>query len=136
MNNSRDDYDFTKEGYPLSYNPLENGTVKNFIPSNGFNFLIGNISSARFLPLDADKAEKYELRNKGAEKRSYTSPGVHTIVFLTLLDKRMEIPKDKYSMINVENVYRHTIIGANVKGLEVYDHPSFKYNLIGSYLTK
>lgn len=136
VNNSRDDYDFTKKGYPLSYNPLENGTVKNFIPSNGFNFLIGNISSARFLPMDADKAEKYELRNKGAEKRSYTSPGVHTIVFLTLLDKRMEIPKDKYSMINVENVYRHTIIGANVKGLEVYDHPSFKYNLIGSNLTK
>ena len=136
VDNVRDDYDFTKKGYQLSYNPLENGTVKNFIPSNGFNFLVSNISSARFLPLDAEKAEKYELRNKGAEKRSYTTPNVHTIVYLTLLDKRMEIPKDKYSMINVENVYRHTIIGANVKGLEVYDHPSFKYNLIGSNLTK
>lgn len=136
VDNSRDEYDFIKKGYPLSYNSLENGTVKNFIPSNGFNFLVDNIGFARFLPLDADKAEKYELRNKGAEKRSYTSPNVHTIVYLTLLDKRMEIPKDKYSMVNVEKVYRHTIIGANVKGLEVYDHPSFKYNLIGSNLTK
>lgn len=132
VNNERSDYDFTKKGYPLSYNSLENTTTKNFIPASGFNFLVSNIDFARFLPLDADKAEKYELRNKGAKKRSYTTPNVYSVVYLTLQDKRMDIPKDKFNITNVEKMYRHTIIGANVKGIEVYDHPSYKYNLIGS----
>ena len=132
VDNVRGDYDFTKKGYPLSYNSLESTITKNFIPSNGFNFLVGNIDFARFLPLDADKAEKYELRGKGAEKRSYTAPNVYSVVYLTLQDKRMDLPKDKFNIINLEKLYRHTIIGANVKGIEVYDHPSYKYNLIGS----
>lgn len=132
VDNVRDDYDFTKKGYPLSYNSSESTLTKNFIPSNGFNLLVSNIDFARFLPLDTDKAEKYELRGKGAEKRGYTTPNVYSVVYLTLQDKRMDIPKDKFNIINVEKLYRHTIIGANVKGIEVYDHPSYKYNLIGS----
>lgn len=135
VNNSRDDYDFTKKGYPLSFK-AESSKLRYFIPANGFYLLIGNRSMAELLPLDVDMAEKYENRSKGNRKNGYSSPLVYTIVYLTLKDKRMEIPKDKYEVLNLENKYRTSFIGADVKGVEVYNHPSFKYNLIGSLLSK
>lgn len=129
--NVRGDYDFTKKGYPLNFK-AESSKLRYFIAANGFYFLIGNRSMAEFLPLDADTAEKYEIRSKGNQKNGYSSPLIYTIVYLTLKDRRMEIPKDKYEILNLENKYRTSLIGAEVKGIEVYDHPSFKYNLIGS----
>ena len=138
VDHNRDEYDFTKKGYPLSFSSFkaESSKQRFFIISHGFYFLIGNPDMANFLPLDADRAEKYETRSKGAQKQSYSSPLIYSAVYLTLKDKRMEIPKDKYEVINLENKYRSSLIGADVKGIEVYDHPSFKYNLIGSNLSK
>lgn len=135
LNNSRDAYDFTKKGYPLNFK-AESSKLRYFIAANGFYFLIGNRSMAELLPLDADMAEKYETRSKGNQKNGYSSPLVYSIVYLALKDKRMDIPKDKYEVVNLENKYRTSLIGADVKGVEVYDHPSFKYNLIGTNLTK
>ena len=39
----------------------------------------------------------------------------------------MELPKGKYNVLNVENLYRSTLIGVKVKGLEVYDNKNFRY---------
>lgn len=131
VNNYLDSYDFTKKGYPVSYNLQENSVTRNFILCQGFNFLIENKELASFLPVSTELAEKYETRRKGANKQSYVNSLVYSTLYLTLKDKRMDIPKDKLGIINVENLYRSTLIGAEIRGVEVYDHPSCRYNLIG-----
>ena len=49
-------------------------------------------------------------------------------------DKYMELPKEKYYVLDVENLYRSTLIGVKIRGLDVYDNKSFRYNLVGSVL--
>lgn len=132
VNNYHGDYDFDKKGYPVSYTSAnETSVTKNFIPCNGFNFMLTNIDKAKFLPVPIEIAEAYEKRSKGTVSHGYVSPLIYSVVYLTLLDQKMTIPKDKYQIINVEKLYRSTIIGASFRGMEVYDFPNFKYNLIG-----
>ena len=93
-----------------------------------------SLSRAFFIPVSMDDAEKYEKRSRGTGQNGYVSPLVYTVVYLQPLDKYMELPKGKYNVLNVENLYRSTLIGVKVKGLEVYDNKNFRYNLIGSAL--
>ena len=93
-----------------------------------------NPDQAFFIPVSVDDAEKYEKRSRGTDQNGYVSPLVYTIIYLQPLDKYMELPKGKYNVLNVENLYRSTLIGVKVKGLEVYDNKNFRYNLIGSAL--
>lgn len=135
VKHTKGDYDFQKKGYPLFYTTSkETEMTKHYMPSNGFDFLIGNVEKFKFLPVAVDVAEKYEKRSKGTDKFGYVSPQVYSVVYLTLQDKKMVIPKDTYGIINVENKYRHTIIGAEAKGMEVYDAPNCRYNLLGTIL--
>lgn len=133
VNNYHGNYNFDKKGYPISYTSTnETSVTKNFIPCNGFNFILTNIDKAKFLPVPIEIAEAYEKRSKGTVSHEYVSPLIYSVIYLTLLDQKLTIPKDKYQIINVEKLYRSTIIGANFKGMEVYDFPNFKYNLIGT----
>lgn len=133
VNNYHGDYNFDQKGYPINFiSSQETSVTKNFIPCNGFNFMITNIDKAKFLPVPIDAAEAYEKRNKGTGKNGYVSPLIYSIVYLTLLDQKMTIPKDKYQIINVEKLYRSTLIGADFKGMEVFDFPNWRYNFIGT----
>lgn len=67
-------------------------------------------------------------------RNGYVSPLVYTVVYLQPLDKYMELPKEKYNVLDVENLYRSTLIGVKIRGLDVYDNKSFRYNLVGSVL--
>ena len=134
MNNIHNGYDFDHKGYPLSYPTRSGSSPKQCIPFNGFNFMPVNPDQAFFIPVSMDDAEKYEKRSRGTGQNGYVSPLVYTVVYLQPLDKYMELPKGKYNVLNVENLYRSTLIGVKVKGLEVYDNKNFRYNLIGSAL--
>lgn len=120
--------------YSLSYPTRSGSSPKQCIPFNGFNFMPVNPDQAFFIPVSMDDAEKYEKRSRGTGQNGYVSPLVYTVVYLQPLDKYMELPKGKYNVLNVENLYRSTLIGVKVKGLEVYDNKNFRYNLIGSAL--
>lgn len=135
VNSYHENYDFDKKGYPISFISSQGTSVtKNSIPCNGFNFMITNIDKTKFLPVPIDAAEAYEKRSRGTGRNGYVSPLIYSVVYLTLLDKKMPIPKDKYEILNVENLYRSTIIGADFKGMEVFDFPNYRYNLVGSVL--
>ena len=134
VNNNHNGYDFDHKGYPLSYSTRSGSSPKQCIPFNGFNFMPVNPDQAFFIPVSVDDAEKYEKRSRGTDQNGYVSPLVYTIIYLQPLDKYMELPKGKYNVLNVENLYRSTLIGVKVKGLEVYDNKNFRYNLIGSAL--
>ena len=134
VNNNHNGYDFDHKGYPLSYPTRSGSSPKQCIPFNGFNFMPVNPDQAFFIPVSMDDAEKYEKRSRGTGQNGYVSPLVYTVVYLQPLDKYMELPKGKYNVLNVENLYRSTLIGVKVKGLEVYDNKNFRYHLIGSAL--
>lgn len=134
INNNHGTYDFDRKGYPLSYPTRSGSSPKQSIPFNGFNFMPVNPDQALFLPVEMDQAEKFEKRSRGTGQNGYVSPLAYTIVYLQPLDKYMEIPKEKHNVLNLENLYRSTLIGVKVRGLEVYDNNSFRYNLIGSAL--
>ena len=133
VHNYHGEYSFDKKGYPISFTSLkETSVTKNFIPCNGFNFMITNIDKAKFLPVPIEAAEAYEKRSKGTGNNGYVKPLIYTVIYLTLIDQKMTIPKDKYQVLNVEKLYRSTLIGANFKGMEVFDFPNYKYNLVGT----
>ena len=48
---------------------------------------------------------------------------------MKLLDKRMELPKNE--VLNMERMYRQSVIGAEILKMEVYDYPNCEYNLMG-----
>ncbi len=121
VNNNHNGYDFDHKGYPLSYPTRSGSSPKQCIPFNGFNFMPVNPDQAFFIPVSMDDAK---IRGNGAEElvRTAMSAVGNTVVYLQPLDKYMELPKGKYNVLNVENLYRSTLIGVKVKGLEVYDN--------------
>ena len=128
----RGEYDFNNKGYPLGNNIHNAYHPKYFIEHNGFNFLINDYDKYFFLPLSADAAENYELRKKGFLKGDYADTLLYFTYYLKLKDKRMDFPKDKYELADKESLYRHTLIGATIVEMDVFDHPSFQYNYIGT----
>ncbi len=123
---------FDKKGYPLQYNIRNLYHPKDFIEHNGFNFFIPNDEKYHFLSIALEAAEKYELRKKGAKENGYGDGLFYFTFFLKLKDKRMELPKEKIDILDKEKMYRHTLIGADVVAIDVFDNNSFKYNYIGT----
>lgn len=135
VKHTKDEYDFQKKGYLLYYTDLKATEItKHYMHSKGFNFLVGNITKFKFLPMATEVAEQNDKRSKGTGRYGSVSPLIYSVVYLTLQDKKMVIPQGKNEIINVENLYRHTIIGAEAKGMEVYDSENYRYNLVGTIL--
>lgn len=130
VNANRKEYDFQRKGYSLVYSFPVGKTLQNGIPCNGFN-LMSNDEQPFFLPLDPETADLYEKRSKGNSKNGYATSLVYGTLYVQLQDKYIELPKGKYEIVDVERQYRSTVIGVQVKGMEVYDNPCFRYNLIG-----
>jgi hypothetical protein len=128
----RENYDFDKQGYSLQYNIRNPHHPRYFIEHDGFNFFIPNNEKHHFLAIDAETAEKYELRNKGPIENGYSDGLLYFTVFLKLKDERMELPKKKNEIIDTEKMYRHTLIGSDVVAIDVFDNDSFKYNFLGT----
>lgn len=129
---SRGEYDFDKKGYPLGNNIRNPYHPNYFIEHNGFNFFVDVNDKYFFLPLLPELAENFELRKKGFKKGGYADSLLYLTYFLKLKDKRMELPKEKVEVIDKENLYRHTLIGSTIVEIDVFDHPSFQYNYIGT----
>lgn len=120
-------YDFSANAYPLVLFQKESI----FLPYGDYNFIIEkNRETYQFLPVIPEKAEITNKRRIGTGTHGFIAPLVYGKFYLKLLDKRMELPKN--SIINMENKYRHTVVGAELIGLEVYDYPHCEYNFIGS----
>ena len=132
VSGSRGEYDFDKKGYPLGNNIRNPYHPNYFIEHNGFNFFIDVKDKYFLLPLLPDAAENFELRKKGFRKGGYADSLLYLTYFLKLKDERMELPKEKFEFVNKENLYRHTLIGATIVEIDVFDHPSFQYNYIGT----
>lgn len=123
-------YDFSAGGYTLAILSGDN-TFLRYGYNGAYNFIIeNNREKYHLLPVPEAKAEIINKRRKGTGKFAYISSLVYGKFYLKLLDKRMELPKN--DIINMENKYRHTVVGAELLGLEVYDYPHCEYNLIGT----
>ena len=123
-----DKYDFEKNAYPLSrYDNIK----KDFYSYSRCEFILSNPDYGRLLPVTLDEAGKSNKRRKGLSAQGYVPTLAYARVYLTLFDRKMEMPKQKYALLNYENLYRHKVIGAEIKAIEVYDYPQCDYNLIG-----
>lgn len=131
VNGSRGDYDFGKKGYSIDYK-LGDFSPDYFIGAQGFNFLVPEHEEFRFFALSPEVAENYELRKKGFKKGGYADNLIYLTFFLKLKDERPELPKVEYEVLNRESMYRHTLIGATIVNVDIFDHPSFQYNYIGT----
>lgn len=125
-----DKYDFSAGAYPLALFPKES-KISTFLPYGDYQFIVEKgREQYRLLPVTPEKAESANKRRKGTEKYGFISPRVYGKFYLKLLDRRMELPQNP--PINMENVYRHRVVGAELMGLEVYDFQHCEYNFIGS----
>lgn len=123
-----DKYDFERNAYPLS--PFGN-SQKDFYNYGTCEFMISNPEYMKLLPVSREEAAKSNKRRKGLSPHGYVPNLAYGRIYLKLLDQKMELPKQKYSLLNYENLYRHKVIGAEITGVEVYDYPHCDYNLIG-----
>lgn len=121
-------YDFEKNAYPLS---RFDDTKKNFHTYGRCEFILSNPEYGKLLPVTLDEAGKSNKRRKGLSPHGYVPTLAYVRIYLQLFDKKMELHKQKYALLNYENLYRHKFIGAEVIGIEVYDYPQCDYNLIG-----
>lgn len=120
-------YDFEKYGYPVDF---YGNTSRYFIPYGDFNFLPTNREKFGFVPVSPENGEKANVRRKGVSSFGYIPSLAYGRVYLKLLDKRMTLPKN--SILNMEGLYRQSVIGATIEKMEVYDFENCDYNLIGT----
>lgn len=124
-------YDFTRNGYPvdLLLSPDNFLSYKNNYTSYS---LISekSIDQFKFLPVPFETAEKINKRRMGKGSNGYISPSYFGKFYINLINKRMVLPKSNF--INMEDRYRHRIIGIVLVGLEVFDYNHCDYNYIGS----
>lgn len=123
-----DKYDFEKNAYPLS---RFDDTKKDFYSYGRCEFILSNPEFGKLLPVPLDEAGKSNKRRKGLSAHGYVPTLVYGRIYLKLFDRKMEMPKQKYALLNYEYLYRHKVIGAEIKAIEVYDYPQCDYNLIG-----
>ncbi|MBF0576003.1 DUF4852 domain-containing protein [Dysgonomonas sp. GY617] len=121
-------YDFDENAYPLSW---FDDIQKYFYSYGRCEFILSNPEYGKLLPVTLDEASKSNKRRKGLSAHGYVSTLAYGRIYLKLFDQKMELPKQKYSLLNYENLYRHKVIGAEIRGIEVYDYPQCDYNLIG-----
>lgn len=121
-------YNFDKNAYPLTY---IHDDKKNFHKYGDYEFIVANPEFGKFVPVAQDEARKCNKRRKGLDKHGYISPLAYGRIYFKLLDKKMELIKDKYQMLDLEKMYRHRIVGVQLTKMEVYDYGHCDYNLIG-----
>lgn len=121
-------YDFDAGGYQMNLFPQ----YENLLPyGQHYNFIIDkDRDKFRILPVSTEEGESINKRRKGTGRYGYISPTAYGKFYFRLLDKRMDLPKN--SMLNMEKLLRHKVVGADLLGVEVYDYPHCEYNFIGN----
>ena len=123
-------YDFTRNGYPvdLLLSPDNFLSYKNDYTSYSF-ISEKSIDQFKLLPVPFETAEKINKRRMGKWDNGYISPCYYGKFYIKLINKRMNLPKNNF--VNMEDRYRHRIIGIELVGLEVFDYKHCDYNYIG-----
>lgn len=119
-----DKYDFSKNGYPIHF---IGNKEQGFIKYGDYNFAISASERFSFIPVTQEYGKEVNKRRQG--RSSYISNLAYGRFYYKVLDKRMEL--NKSDIFNVENLYRKTLIGADLVGVEVYDFKHCDYNFIG-----
>ncbi|MDR2947929.1 MAG: DUF4852 domain-containing protein [Prevotella sp.] len=120
-----DKYDFTKNGYPINF--IENEKL-GFMKYGDYNFTFSAYKPFRFIPVTQEYGKEVNKRRQGRD--SFISNVAYGRFYFKPLDKMTELKKS--DILNIENLYRKTIIGAELLGVEVYDFKHCDYNFIGS----
>ena len=120
-----DKYDFSKNGYPINF--IENEKL-GFMKYGDYNFAFTTFEPFRFIPVTPEYGKEVNKRRQG--RSSYISNLAYGRFYIKPLDNKTELPKS--DILNMENLYRKTLIGAEFVGLEVYDFKHCDYNFIGS----
>jgi hypothetical protein len=120
-----DKYDFTKNGYPINF--IENERV-GFMKYGDYNFAFTAYEPFRFIPVTQEYGKEVNKRRQG--RSSYISNIAYGRFYFKALDKMTELKKS--DIMNMERLYRHTLIGADLVGVEAYDFKHCDYNFIGS----
>lgn len=120
-----DKYDFTKNGYPINF--IENEKL-GFMKYGDYNFTFSASEPFRFIPVTQEYGKEVNKRRQG--RSSYISNLAYGRFYIKPLNKMMEL--DKSHILNLEKLYRKTLIGADLVGVEVYDFKHCDYNFIGS----
>jgi hypothetical protein len=119
-----DKYDFTKNGYPINF--IENEKLA-FMKYGDYNFAFTAYEPFRFIPVTQECGKEVNKRRQG--RSSYISNIAYGRFYFKALDKMTELQKS--DIMNMERLYRHTLIGADLVGVEVYDFKHCDYNFIG-----
>ena len=119
-----DKYDFSKNGYPINF--IENEKV-GFMKYGDYNFAFSAYDSFRFVPVTQEYGKEVNKRRQG--RSSYISNLAYGRFYFKALDKMTELKKS--DIMNMERLYRKTLIGAELMGVEVYDYKHCDYNFIG-----
>lgn len=120
-----DKYDFAKNGYPINFIEHEH---LGFMKYGDYNFAFSAYESFRFIPVTQEYGNEVNKRRQG--RSSYISNIAYGRFYFKPLDKMAELPKS--DIMNMEKLYRATLIGADLGGIEVYDFKHCDYNFIGS----
>lgn len=122
-------YDFDENAYPLAY---IHDDKRNFHKYGDYEFIVTNPEFGKFVPVARDEAQKCNKRRKGLDKHGYISTLAYGRIYFKVLDKKMELVKDKFQVFDLEKMYRHKIIGIQLTKIEIYDYQQCDYNLIGT----
>lgn len=117
-------YDFSKNGYPINF--IGNDKL-GFLKYGDCNFALTTKELNRFIPVSQEYGKEVNKRRQA--RSSYISELAYGRFYIKPLDKFMEL--EKSDIINVENLYRKTLIGVDMVGVEVYDFKHCEYNFIG-----
>jgi hypothetical protein len=118
-------YDFTKNGYPINF--IEHKSLE-FMKYGDYNFSFPDYKSFLFVPVTQEYGKEVNKRRQG--RGSYISNLAYGRFYFKALDKRMEVKSN--GLFDTEKLYRNTLIGADLIGVEVYDFKHCDYNFIGS----
>lgn len=120
-----DKYDFSKNGYPISF--IEHEEL-GFMKYGDYNFAFTTYEPFKFVPVTQEYGKEVNKRRQG--RASYISNVAYGRFYFKPLDKMTELKKS--DTMNMEKLYRKTLIGADLVGVEVYDFKHCDYNFIGS----
>ncbi|NDV57981.1 DUF4852 domain-containing protein [Bacteroides sp. 519] len=118
-------YDFSKNGYPINF--IGNEKL-GFLKYGDYNFTLTAKELSCFIPVSQEYGN--EVNKRGQARSSYISELAYGRFYLKPLDKFIEL--EKSDIMNMEKLYRATLIGADLVGVEVYDFKHCDYNFIGS----
>jgi hypothetical protein len=120
-----DKYDFSKNGYPINF--IEHEKV-GFMKYGDYNFAFTAYEPFKFVPVTLEYGKEVNKRRQG--RGSFVNNAAYGRFYFKALDKMTEL--NKSDIMNMEKLYRKTLIGADLVGIEVYDFKHCEYNFIGS----